>query len=273
MRVWINGRPGSQLDARDRGLQYGDGLFETMCVRRRGVRLLDYHLDRLFAGCERLMIDPPEEKRLRREIEQTAARRQSAVLKLIVTRGVGARGYRPSGLERCTRLLMLDSLRRSPSARADGPVRVRVCSMRLATNPGLAGMKTLNRLESVLARSEWSDVRIREGLMLDDADHVVCGTMSNVFSRRGDVLMTPLLDRCGVAGVMRRWVLGEAAALGLRVMERRLRLPDLAAADEVFITNAVMGIVPVSEIIAARTRMRPAEGSGAQRLRTRLEAL
>jgi 4-amino-4-deoxychorismate lyase len=272
MKVWINGRPGALLDARDRGLQYGDGVFETMRVRRRGVRLLDFHLERLFEGCARLMIDPPDERRLRREIDMVAGRRQAAVLKLIVTRGVGARGYRPSGLERSTRLMMLDSLPRTPPRSADGPVRVRVCATRLGANPRLAGMKTLNRLESVVARSEWSDARIREGLMLDGADHVVCGTMSNVFSRRGDVLMTPLLDRCGVAGVMRRWVLGEAAALGLRPIERRLRLDDFTAADEVFITNAILGVVSVSELIAGRTRSRIRIGGTAALLRTRLEA-
>ena len=273
MKVWVNGRPGTGVDARDRGLQYGDGLFETMCVRRRGVRLLDWHLERLLEGYARLMIDPPEQRRLRREIEQAAARRQSAVLKLIVTRGVGARGYRPSGVERSTRILMLDALPRAPTAGGERPVRLRVCATRLGPNPRLAGMKTLNRLESVLARSEWSDARIREGLMLDDAEHVVCGTMSNVFSRRGDVLMTPLLDRCGVAGVMRRWVMGAAALRGLRPIEKRLRLADLVAADEVFVTNALMGVVPVGEVLLGKTRFRPAETSAALDLGRDLGAL
>lgn len=272
MRTWVGGRPGRAIDPRDRGLHYGDGLFETMRVVRRAVRLLDFHLERLQGGCERLMIDAPGATQLRREVERCAATRQSGVLKLIVTRGVGERGYRPSGRERCTRIMLLGP---PPAAgvAAVPAVRLRICTTRLGTNPRLAGLKTLNRLEQVLARSEWSDAKVGEGLMLDHADHVVCGTMSNVFLRRGDLLMTPLLDRCGVAGVMRRWVLGEAGALGLRTIERRVRLADLGMADEIFVTNAVRGVLTAAEIRTDKARLRPAERGTAEALRSRLGAL
>ena len=151
---------------------------------------------------------------LRRELERIAALRSDGVLKLIVTRGKGRRGYRPTGRERFTRILALHPLPRALRSAAAKPARVRLCSTPLGLNPGLAGLKTLNRLESVLARSEWSDARIWEGLMLDVDENVVCGTMSNVFLRRGSTLMTPLLDRCGVAGVMRRWILESAGESG-----------------------------------------------------------
>ena len=95
---WINGVAGGKLDPRDRGLQYGDGLFETMRVRRRSVRLLEFHLERLAEGCRRLAIKSPNERRLRDELARIASQRSDAVLKLIVTRGVGPRGYRPSGV-------------------------------------------------------------------------------------------------------------------------------------------------------------------------------
>ena len=97
MSVWINGRRGRAIDQRDRGFQYGDGVFETMRVRCRRVRLLDYHLDRLYEGCSRLKIRAPLQGALRGELERGAALRSEAVLKLIVTRGIGPRGYRPSG--------------------------------------------------------------------------------------------------------------------------------------------------------------------------------
>jgi 4-amino-4-deoxychorismate lyase len=122
----------------------------------------------------------------------------------------------------------------------------------LSTNPSLAGLKTLNRLDSVLARSEWTDGRIWEGLMRDVDGNFVCGTMSNLFLRRGKVLMTPLLDRCGVAGVMRRWILERAGGLRLRTVERRIRWKDLQSAEEVFMSNAVVGIRSVSTIECAR---------------------
>ncbi|HEY2144902.1 MAG TPA: aminotransferase class IV, partial [Steroidobacteraceae bacterium] len=131
------------------------------------------------------------------------------------------------------------------------PVRLRVCATPLGINPALAGLKTLNRLESVLARAEWSDGRIWDGLMRDANGNIVCGSMSNLFLQRGSILATPRLDRCGVAGVMRRWILNNAGAVGLRAVERRIRWSDLRSAEEVFMCNAVAGIRSVRIIEGA----------------------
>jgi 4-amino-4-deoxychorismate lyase len=245
--VWINGRRRTTLDCRDRGLQYGDGVFETMRVQDGLVRMLELHLDRLYLGCRKLRIEAPERARLRSELSRLAQRRRDGVLKLILTRGSGPRGYRPSGDERSTRIAMLGGLRHG-AADDSAAVRLRVCTTPLGTNPLLAGLKTLNRLECVLARSEWRDARIWDGLMRDVDGNVVSGSMSNVFLRRGATLTTPLLDRCGVAGVMRRWVLQQAADLGLKTAERRVRWVDLKSAEEVFVCNAVAGIRPVRSI-------------------------
>lgn len=273
MNAWINGRRAATVDYRDRGLQYGDGLFETMRVRRHEVRLIDYHLQRLVNGCRRLMIECPDEQRLRRELERAASCRASGVIKLIVTRGVGPRGYRPSGRERSTRIVALAPLSRASVQRPDRPITVRVCGIRLGSNERLAGLKTLNRLESVLARSEWTDKRVREGLMLDGDGHVVCGTMSNLFLRCGGLLVTPLLDRCGVAGVMRRWVLENAPLVGLQPVESRVGLAELDDAEEIFMTNAVAGVMPVGELRHAARRSRPASTGTAVQLAQLLDAL
>jgi 4-amino-4-deoxychorismate lyase len=272
LSVWINGRRRSLLQHGDRGLQYGDGIFETMRVRRRGIRFLNFHLERLERGCRSLKIRAPEPQLLRRELERIAALRPEGVVKLIVTRGSGPRGYRPSGYERATRIVTLHTLPRGAPADAAGPVRVRTCATRLSSNPSLAGLKTLNRLDSVLARAEWTDARIWEGLMEDVDDNWVCGTMSNLFLRRGSVLMTPLLDRCGVAGVMRRFILESAADLQLRTVERRIHWQELKSAEEVFMSNAVAGIRSVRTIECARRgRLRFNGSDAAQRLRSLLE--
>jgi 4-amino-4-deoxychorismate lyase len=273
VNTWINGRPRTKIDCRDRGLQYGDGVFETMRVRGSRIRLLDYHLERLCEGCRRLKIDAPNADSLRREILVRAARRTDAVLKLIVTRGVGSRGYRPVGGERCTRVLSLHALPRAAIAAALEPIRMRMCETRLGSNPSLAGLKTLNRLESVMARGEWRDARVWEGLMRDVDGNVVCGTMSNLFLRRGSMLITPILDRCGIAGVMRRWVLEQAKQLRLRPSQRRLAWQDLVEADEVFMTNAVAGIVPVAVIEHGKRRVLLKQSHAALRLRARLELM
>jgi 4-amino-4-deoxychorismate lyase len=272
LSTWINGRKRTTIDHRDRGLQYGDGVFETMRVRRGRVRLLDHHLERLEAGCARLEISGPAPAALRRELERAARHRSEGILKLIVTRGRGPRGYRPTGRERCTRILSLYPL---PAAAAAGsaPVRVRMCATPLGQNPRLAGLKTLNRLESVVARAEWRDPSVWEGLMRDGDENIVCGTMSNLFLRSGSSLRTPLLDRCGVAGVMRRWVLEVAGELRLRPAEGRIGWQDLRRAEEVFMCNAVVGLRSVAVIERGRERVRLSAFAAADRLRARLDEL
>ncbi|MGD0491708.1 MAG: aminodeoxychorismate lyase [Steroidobacteraceae bacterium] len=267
--TWINGAAGHRIDCRDRGLQYGDGLFETMRVRDGRIRLLEYHLDRLFDGCRRMSIDAPRASALRRELVLRARPQADAVLKLILTRGSGARGYRPSGRERCTRILSLSAV--PPFAAAQSLQRVRICATTVGSNPALAGLKTLNRLDSVLARSEWSDERVWEGLMRDIDGNLVCGTMSNLFVRRGSTLTTPALDRCGIAGVMRRWVLEQAERLRLRPRQGTVGLEQLDLAAEVFMTNAVAGVVSVKVIEHGRRRIRIGSSSAADGLRARLE--
>jgi 4-amino-4-deoxychorismate lyase len=274
LSAWINGRKSARIDYRDRGLQYGDGVFETMRVHRGQVRLLEYHLERLDAGCRQLRIAGPPLRVLRRELARIAALRSEGILKLIVTRGASStRGYRPTGRERCTRILALHALPRNVLTDGPTPVRVRLCATPLGQNPQLAGLKTLNRLESVVARAEWSDARIWEGLMRDMDENLVCGTMSNLFLRRGSCLMTPLLDRCGVAGVMRRWILESAGDLRLSPVERRIRWQDLSEAEEVFMSNAVVGLRSVGAIERGRERLRFSAFETANRLRQRLDAL
>jgi 4-amino-4-deoxychorismate lyase len=264
---WINGRAGTLIDCRDRGFNYGDGAFETMRVRRHQIRLLTYHLQRLDEACRRLGLRAPDGQRLRDELERIASRRAEAVLKLVVTRGTGGRGYRPTGRERGLRVISLNPLPREPPA----PARARLCATRLGMNPSLAGLKTLNRLESVLARAEWTDPRIWEGLMRDTDDHIVCGTMTNFFIRRGSSLITPRLDRCGIAGVMRRWVLEHAARAGLHTREARVEWRDLDRADEAFMTNAIIGIMPLAAVQHGRIQIRFPERCAAADLSRLLE--
>jgi 4-amino-4-deoxychorismate lyase len=276
VNTWINGRRGESVDARDRGLQYGDGLFETMRVRRKGIRLLEFHLQRLYLGCSRLKIAGPDEPLLRAELERIAATRRDGVLKLILTRGHGTGksrpAYRPSGEERCMRIVTLHPLTAAQrNSDPEAPVRIRLCRTPVNVNPALAGLKSLNRLDSVQARGEWNDARIWEGLMADAEARWVCGTMSNLFVRRGSLLSTPLVVRSGVAGVMRRWVIKNAAGAELRIRERDVRWRDIQNADEVFMTNAVVGIRSVHRIEGGEKAVKFERFDASRRLRTLLE--
>jgi len=236
------------LTALDRGVHYGDGLFETIACREGVASLLDAHLQRLTDGCARLNISFDAGADLRREIRHLAGDRRRALIKVIVTRGdATARGYRPQGTERATRIVLRYGW---PADGADEGgvqqgVACRIASLRLGENPALAGLKHLNRLELVLARSEWSEPSIFEALLFSSSGSLISGTMSNVFLVRERRLSTPLLDGCGVAGVMRALTLRLAASARLSAQERRLDVSDLEQAEEIFLTNARIGIVPV----------------------------
>jgi 4-amino-4-deoxychorismate lyase len=247
VRLWIDGReapPGTPLD---RGLEYGDGLFETIALLDGRLRLLERHLARLALGCERLALPAPG-LQLREELLAVARAGGTGTLKLIVTRGAGGAGYRSEPSSPARRTLALLPPRVRPVAWARDGVRVRLCALRLAEQPRLAGLKHLNRLEQVLARAEWTDPDIAEGLMLDVQGRLVCGTMTNVFLRFGTELVTPMLARAGVAGVMRAAVTEALARAGVVVRERDVAAAELARADELFLTNALIGAWPVCRI-------------------------
>ncbi|MBL8266749.1 aminodeoxychorismate lyase [Steroidobacter sp.] len=244
LAMLINGQASNQIPADDRGFQYGDGLFETALLAKGQVRFLDDHLRRLATGCSRLGIAAPDERTLRDEIAQVTKGSERGVLKIIVTRGSGGRGYRPGSAASNTRVVALHPLNHV----SQGALRLRWCEIRLGRNARLAGIKHLNRLEHVLAQSEWSDGEADEGLMLDTEGELVCATAGNVFAVRDGALITPDLRFCGVQGVMRAQVLKAAARLGLPVTEEPLWPDDLQAASEIFITNAVRGIRSVAAL-------------------------
>jgi 4-amino-4-deoxychorismate lyase len=245
MSVTLNGQPLVEgVSPYDRGLHYGDGLFETIVCEKGRARFLPLHLERLALGCQRLHIELGEVEPLRAEIEQIAAT-GDALVKLIVTRGEAVvRGYGWSGTEVATRLVYRYPLPPENLAARDG-IRAGVARLRYGENPRLAGLKHLNRLEQVLARSERTAEDVAELLVFGSSGNLVSGTMSNVFLARQGRVTTPKLDRCGVAGVMRRVVMREAAAAGITVEEGELGEAQLADADEVFVTNARIGIWPV----------------------------
>jgi 4-amino-4-deoxychorismate lyase len=268
----IDGVSLSAVSALDRGLHFGDGLFETIACLHGRPRFLTLHLERLALGCDRLGIAPPDATALRREIEQLAGQAQRSIVKIILTRGPAlARGYAPTGREKPTRIaIRYPWPEEDPSVNRDG-ARVRIAATRLGENPALAGLKHCNRLEQILARSEAGSDSADEALMLSRSGRVISGTMSNVFVVEGSGhsarLCTPSVALCGVAGVMRRVVLREAARSGIPVAESVLSLVDLAAAREVFLTNARIGILPVRSLAERSLGVGPVT----RRLQERLE--
>jgi 4-amino-4-deoxychorismate lyase len=265
--LWLVNGQSTGVDPADRGLAYGDGLFETMAAHDAVIRWFDLHLDRLEEGCRRLEIPAPSRSLLAHEIDAHCPKRGRAIVKLIVTRGPGERGYLPPETPVPTRVLSISAWPQYPDSYYRAGISVRVCQLRLGENPALAGIKHLCRLEQVLAQLELRGHAVQQGLLLDTSGRVVGGTGSNLFCVHGGELTTPLLSRCGIKGVMRRAVLEAARELGIRTAERDLTLPDVLAADELFVTNALFGIWPLTDIDGRRF----APGPTTRRLMAELE--
>lgn len=207
-----------------------------------------WHQRRLAADCERLRLPAPPGSTLREEIARVAP--GDAVVKIIVTRGSGGRGYAiPAGVSP-TRIVAAFPAPAYDPANARSGVQVRRCTLTLSEQPRLAGAKTLNRLENVLARSEWSDAAIAEGLLADAGGRVIEGTMSNLFIVKGGVVSTPDLARCGVVGAQRERVRELLKGAGFECRVADLAWSDVEAADELFLTNSLIGAWPVARLEA-----------------------
>jgi 4-amino-4-deoxychorismate lyase len=251
--LWVNGICQDYIPVTDRGLQYGDGLFETLEIWQGHPLFWQAHLSRLLEGCSRLHIQDVSIDILTAEVKLACANVENfdsrCVLKLIITRGSGGRGYRQPDTVQPTRII---SLHPYPYYSADYQTEgiiARFCQTRLGLNSTLAGIKHLNRLEQVMARTEWDGTNIQEGLMLDSNGHVVEGTMSNVFYIQQGVVYTPDISQAGVAGIIRGIVIALAQAQGIPLIIKQLVSKEiLLAADEVFVTNSIIGIWPVRQL-------------------------
>ncbi|HHM06431.1 MAG TPA: aminodeoxychorismate lyase [Gammaproteobacteria bacterium] len=244
----VNGRAAAGVDPGDRGLHYGDGVFETIALRSGCLCLWARHMARLAGAAARLGLAPPDPALLQREAEMARQGQNEGVIKILLTRGVGGRGYRPSAMAPATRIIASYPPPDYPAHVWREGVRLRWCQTRLARQPALAGLKHLNRLEQILARREWEDPDIHEGLMCDEQGRVIEGTMSNLFVVQDGVLLTPALDHCGVQGVVRALVLERAREMGWPARECDLDVAAVEQACELFVTNSLIGIWPVSRL-------------------------
>ncbi|NVZ09100.1 aminodeoxychorismate lyase [Allochromatium humboldtianum] len=247
-RVLIDGRPGDRLSILDRALHYGDGLFETIRLAAGYPCQWQRHMDRLILGAERLGIDMPDTALLAAEAAEVTWGQREGILKLILSRGEGGRGYAPPVPAVPRRLFLTYPLSSAQGRDWRQGVAVRYCQTPVSINPVLAGIKHLNRLDSVLARAEWNDPSVAEGLMFESTGELVSGTMTNVFLWDGRCLMTPPVDRGGIAGTVRGLTLELAARLGIDCLVTRLDRAALDQARGLFLTNSIVGVWPVREL-------------------------
>jgi len=235
----LNGEWSEACPLHDRGLMYGDGIFRTLRLEGGAPVWWSDHFAKLAGDCARLGLPAPMESDWLADIAKLAARLPDATVKLVATRGIGLRGYQPPASTLGNRIAMA-----YPPTAMDGKatsgIAARVCGLRLGSQPRLAGIKHLNRLENVLARMEWDDPAISEGLLLDEEGRVIGGTSSNLFILNGCTLLTPSLDRCGIAGVARARLIRSAGNYGFSVETTDISLDQVLAADAVYFCNSLI---------------------------------
>lgn len=244
----INGKADPCISPLDRAVMYGDGVFRTLKVLSGKPLAWDIHYRKLASDCAALFLPCPPEAELFNDIQCLFAAHGDGVIKLVISRGVGQRGYAQPDPLIPTRMAIHSPLPIYPADYAVNGVKARVCDLRLSAQPRLAGIKHLNRLENVLARLEWGDPDIAEGLLLDASGSVVEGTMSNLFAYAGGELFTPDLSCCGVAGVQRERIMFLAEILGIKLVVGSLKVESLLAAQELFLCNSVIDIWPIRQL-------------------------
>ncbi|HDS9457832.1 TPA: aminodeoxychorismate lyase [Enterobacter asburiae] len=241
----INGLEQDAMPASDRAIQFGDGCFTTARILDGNVCLLEAHIRRLRHGCETLMIPFTHWDTLHQEMCRLASGKQSGVLKVIITRGSGGRGYSAASCLSPTRILSLSACPAHYSRWRDEGVTLTLSPIRLGRNPMLAGIKHLNRLEQVLIRTHLEQTNADEALVLDSEGFITECCAANLLWRQGREVFTPSLDQAGVNGIMRQFCLEQLARSGFRVVEVSAGEAALQTADEVVICNALMPVVPV----------------------------
>lgn len=252
--------------AGSRGLHYGDGVFRTLLIHDGEIRDWTRQLGKLLADAQALRLQPPEPALLHAESQRLAEDHAHAVLKIILTRrDEGARGYR-SASDDCDRLLQISAAPRYPEYCWGLGIAAFRSAVQLAEQPMLAGIKHLNRLEQVLASRDWP-AQAGEGILGNAQGHVICGTRSNLFWCDGEVLYTPDLRGCGVAGMMRERVLDLAREIGIQARVAHATWQQLSQVQEAFVTNSLIGIWPLRSLDAHSW---PAPGPITRRLQAAL---
>lgn len=252
MGVLVNGESGHALDPADRGAAYGDGVFRTLAIRYGKPVCWQRHYRKLSADCEAIALPCPPSATLAHELAEATAGLPEAAGKIIVTRGVGPRGYAAPAPPVPTRIVSASPLPDYPASFRDEGVHVHRCRLRLGIQPRLAGVKHLNRLENVLARMEWSDAAIAEGLLLDTEDHVIEGISTNLFLVHDGVLHTPDLSRCGVSGVTRERIIEAAVQKAIPIRVAMVSWQDVMRSEEVILVNSLLGAWQVRSLESRR---------------------
>ena len=260
--VLINGITADYLTINDRAIHYGDGLFETILCSNNTLFYWPQHYQRLRQSALKLKLNCPDEQILLHDISYLLKENETPEagvfsIKIIITRGSSERGYVIPKKTSENRIVLLSAISPDYCALISGELlsgELYLCRQQVSINESLAGLKHLNRLENVLARNEWHDTAKNnyvDGLMLNANQHVIEGTMSNLFAIKDNKLYTPDLRQSGINGIMRAMIIAAAERNGIEVSTVNISLEELLDMDEIFISNSLMGVRSVNKIASS----------------------
>lgn len=242
--ILINGKKHNSISVFNRNMQYGDGLFETFIAKDNRILFWKRHFSRLNVGCEKLKIKKIQESTWLNDIKKglLLASYNNCVIKLILSRGNSQRGYSYPDDILPVRVVIVSELKKTQTKKS---FSLEYAQSGYHSNPNLAGIKHCNRIEQILARAT---LKKDEAIMLDENQNIISVTQGNIYFIFGQRLVTPKLDRCGVIGSRRFIILELAKSIALDVEQDNISVTDAQKADEVFISNSIIGIQPVSSI-------------------------
>lgn len=250
----VNGVQQDYIDIKSRGLAYGDGLFTTAKIQNGHVQYLTAHIQRLFSGCQKLGITPPNSEELTEQLSLIATKYKLAVLKVMITASSGGRGYARSQSNSHDLIISIHDFPNQYEELANTGIKLGLSVQKLGLNPMLAGLKHLNRLEQVLLRQELANRTEDDLLVTNILDEPIEATSANVFFYIDGKLCTPDVSQSGVNGIMRQVILKHYP----QTMVKRYTLDELTHAQVMFVCNCVMGIVPVCNFNGRPLDMEPA---------------
>ena len=244
----VNRQRSEAISAFDRGLAYGDGVFRTISIKQGNPICWKRHFSKLKHDCDALRITCPPSDLLLTEVRCLCDGQNDSIAKIIITRGVALRGYAPNPEHASTRIVSVTPMVSFDSNYFSAGISALKCTLKLGHQPLLAGIKHLNRLENVLAACECQEAGVPEGILEDEDGFLISGTRTNLFWIHNSSLYTPDLKRCGVAGVQRERVLDWATENNVAYKVVSARMPELVAAEEIFLVNSVIGLWPIREL-------------------------
>ena len=246
----VNGKRSQELELSDRGFNFGDGHFTTIKVIAGEPLLLPLHIARLKHACGILAINFEHWDELEATIEYQASIKQQGILKATITRGSGGSGYGTVGCSAANWYLQFRPIPSHYQEWREAGVELTICAYQQTVTPHFAGLKTLNRLDQVMIKQELDKRNANDGLVCSTDGFVIETSMANLFWVKNNVVYTPSIHRSGVDGVMRTHIIELLKSINIRVKEADYSITEIYSAQEVFISNAVMELVPISRIAA-----------------------